>query len=316
MSVNSISPHQPLQLTAAIANGRKNIRYPPPTAKYEDVVQSPDLFWGSFKAFIESIGIKLKVPTIGGNPLDLHRLFVEVTSRGGIQKIIKDRKWKDVIMAFNFGSTLTSASFVVRKYYLSLLFDFEQAYYFGKQARPESSLDSVSGSHTVGFASEEAAPNQGKSLLPGTSVTGVIDMQFDCGYLVTVYNGSEKLKGVLYRLDPTVHVAGRSLAPPPNVAGTKRRGRKRSRLAFKDPSRPKSNRSGYNFFFAEHYVRLKPDYQGQEKRIGRTIGDLWNNLTYAEKQVYQERGMQDKERYRAELLEYRTPLQPAAQPEA
>lgn len=28
-----------------------------------------------------------RVPTVGGKPLDLHRLFVEVTSRGGLEKV-------------------------------------------------------------------------------------------------------------------------------------------------------------------------------------------------------------------------------------
>lgn len=28
-----------------------------------------------------------RIPTIGGKPLDLHHLFVEVTSRGGIEKV-------------------------------------------------------------------------------------------------------------------------------------------------------------------------------------------------------------------------------------
>lgn len=28
-----------------------------------------------------------RIPIVGGNSLDLHRLFVEVTSRGGIEKV-------------------------------------------------------------------------------------------------------------------------------------------------------------------------------------------------------------------------------------
>jgi hypothetical protein len=47
-----------------------------------------------------------------------------------------DRKWKEVILAFKFRETLTSASFMVRRYYLSLLYHFEQVYYFRKQGRP------------------------------------------------------------------------------------------------------------------------------------------------------------------------------------
>lgn len=117
-------------------------------------------------------------------------------------------------------------------------------------------------------------------MLPlGCVVTGTIDGKFDNGYLVTVNLGTDQLKGVLYHIPQHVSKGSYSLAKPT------RRNRKRSRLALRDPSRPKSNRSGYNFFFAEHYARLKPSYYGQEKAISKNIGLLWSNLTEAEKQV-------------------------------
>ncbi|KAK3200197.1 hypothetical protein Dsin_023612 [Dipteronia sinensis] len=289
--------------------------YPPATAKYEDVAQSSDLFWASLKSFLKSVGIKFKIPTVGGKELDLHRLFVEVTSRGGLEKIIRDRKWKEVIVVFNFPTTITSASFVLRKYYLSLLYHFEQVYYFGKQVPSPSMPDIITGSLDNGSApQEEGTPmnqlgSQGSPNLElGCSVTGVIDGKFDNGYLVTVSLGSEQLKGVLYHL-PQAH----QVVPSTNNSGAPaHRRRKRSRMALRDPSRPKSNRSGYNFFFAEHYARLKPQYYGQEKAISKKIGVLWSNLTEAEKQVYQEKGLKDKERYKTEMLEYRSTNDPVA----
>lgn len=117
-------------------------------------------------------------------------------------------------------------------------------------------------------------------LQPGCWVTGAIDGKFDNGYLVTVELGCDDLKGVLYHIPLEVTQSSYSLEMQ------SRRNRKRSRLALRDPSRPKSNRSGYNFFFAEHYVRLKPMYYGQEKAISKKIGLLWSNLTEAEKQVF------------------------------
>ncbi|MCH98791.1 high mobility group B protein 10-like [Trifolium medium] len=109
------------------------------------------------------------VPTIGGKPLDLHHLFVEVTSRGGIEKVIVDRKWKEVVMSFKFRETITSASFMVRKYYLSLLYHFEQAYYLCKQV-PPSTPDALSGNlanssttNREGAAINDS-PVQGKSM--------------------------------------------------------------------------------------------------------------------------------------------------------
>ncbi|OMO83846.1 hypothetical protein CCACVL1_11138 [Corchorus capsularis] len=283
--------------------------YPWPTASYEDVAQISDLFWEKLKTFHKSLGQKFKVPVVGGKALDLHQLFVEVTSRGGLEKVIKDRRWKEVIVVFRFPTTITSASFVLRKYYLSLLYHFEQVYYFRKQGSPVSTSGTSSGSLMNGYANTKGDTPTNQSIAPGTtelqigsSVTGTIDGKFDNGYLVTVRLGSDQFKGVLYHIPQMLQLSqssNTSDVPP-------RRRRKRSRLALRDPTRPKSNRSGYNFFFAEHYAQLKPMYYGQEKAISKKIGHLWSNLTEAEKQVYQDKGMKDKERYRTEMLEYKS----------
>ncbi|KAJ7963478.1 High mobility group B protein [Quillaja saponaria] len=301
------SPQQ--QLCVESANGQSTVTprspttksYPSATAEYEEVAPSADLFWEKLKSFHNSFGTKFNVPTVGGKDLDLHRLFVEVTSRGGLQKVIRDRQWKKVILVFNFPTTVTNASFVLRKFYLSLLYHFEQVYYFHKQVPSFTSKSVVNGSATT----EEGAvvnelPDQVTPILQlGSLVAGSIDGKFDYGYLVTVNLNYVKLKGVLYHVPQ--HVSQSSYTSVPN-----RRNRKRSRLALRDPSRPKSNRSGYNFFFAEHYARLKPLYYGQERAISKRIGFLWNNLTDAERQVYQEKGLRDKERYRSEMLEYKS----------
>uniref|UniRef100_A0A2P2KIB2 Transcription factor n=1 Tax=Rhizophora mucronata TaxID=61149 RepID=A0A2P2KIB2_RHIMU len=247
-----------------------------------------------------------RVPTVGGKALDLHHLFVEVTSRGGLEKVIKDRRWKEVISAFNFPATITSASFVLRKYYLSLLYHFEQVYHFHREVPAVSMLGNgnlVDGPTTPdkGTTMSQLSVAGNTELELGCSVTGSIDGKFDDGYLITVNLGSGQLKGVLYHIPDAFH-------EPRNTQTSdvsSRRHRRRSRLSLHDPSRPRSNRSGYNFFFAEHYGRLKPLHRGQEKIITKKIGHMWNNLTGAEKQVYQEKGLKDKERYKTEMLEYR-----------
>ncbi|KAF5479136.1 hypothetical protein F2P56_005635 [Juglans regia] len=301
------------QLSSDSANGKLSVTtittaksYPSATASYEGVTQSPDLFWEKLKAFHQSFETKFMVPSVGGKPLDLHHLFVEVTSQGGLEKVIRDRKWKEVVLAFSFPTTITSASFVLRKYYLSLLYHFEQVYYFHKQVPSISMPDPVSRNLVNGSAAlaEGATRDEfpaAATILPhGCSVTGTIDGKFENGYLVTVNLGTDRMKGVLYHIPQHVSKNSYSSANPT------RRDRKRSRLALRDPSRPKSNRSGYNFFFAEHYARLKPLYYGEEKAISKKIGLLWSNLTEAEKQVYQEKGLRDKERYRTEMLEYKS----------
>ncbi|KAI3466366.1 hypothetical protein Pfo_023029 [Paulownia fortunei] len=286
----------------------KYYSYPKPEAEYQEIIQNPDIFLQKLQAFHVFYDTKFRVPTLGGNRLDLHRLFLEVTSRGGIEKVIKDRRWKEVTGAFNFPSTITSASFVLRRYYLSLLYHFEQVYYFRKEepyiSSPDQASRSANGSalpHAVddGAASDQVAAST--NLEDGSFVTGTIDGKFDYGYLVTVNFGSENLKGVLYHT-PEEPNASASLSASGDPA---HRTRRKHQMAFRDPAHPKRNRSGYTFFFAEQYHRLRPLYHGQERAISKKIGQLWSRLTEAEKQVYQEKGLRDKERYKAEMLEYK-----------
>ncbi|MED6203987.1 hypothetical protein PIB30_004994, partial [Stylosanthes scabra] len=112
----------------------------------------------------------------------------------------------------------------------------------------------------------------------GSVVPGTIDGKFDGGYIVKVDLGSEQVKGILYHVPI-------SLSQSSNTVGIHgSRNPKKSKLAKHDPSRPKSNRSGYNFFFAQNYASLRPLFHGQERAISKRIGFLWNNLTEAERQ--------------------------------
>ncbi|XP_059277360.1 high mobility group B protein 10-like isoform X1 [Lycium ferocissimum] len=289
------------------------LSYPKPEAEYQEILQNSQLFWNKLQQFSASLSSNFQIPLVAGTPLDLHRLFIEVTSRGGIEKVIRDRKWGEVKGIFRFPSSVTNASFVLRKYYLSMLYHFEQVYYFRKEEPSVSAAGCfVSFSDpTDRNVSDSAAENDSAatdqcsvSYNPeaGNSLVGTIDAKFDYGYVITVKLGSENLNGVLYHttaLPQQFQKINTSAMPSQRI-------RKRRQLALKDPSRPKTNRSGYNFFFAEHYARLKPSYQGQERAISKRIGLLWSRLTEAEKQVYQEKGVRDKERYRAEMLEYKT----------
>nr|DAD23948.1 TPA_asm: hypothetical protein HUJ06_025411 [Nelumbo nucifera] len=282
--------------------------YPPALAKYQDVVANPTLFMDTLQKLHAAMETKFMIPTIGGKELDLHRLFVEVTSRGGIEQIIKERRWKDVTAVFNFPSTATNASFVLRKYYVSLLHHYEQIYFFRAKGwtSPVASVHisspsqvSAQGSFEPVMASSEAQAAETHkrrrttpSSAVGCPVVGVIDGKFEHGYLVTVTVGTEKLRGVLYHTtDPQDgqmpryanffdNCIGKDTAAP-----RRRRRRKKSEMRKRDPAHPKPNRSGYNFFFAEQHARLKPLHPGKDREISKMIGDLWSKLTETEKAV-------------------------------
>ncbi|KAG2305717.1 hypothetical protein Bca52824_025465 [Brassica carinata] len=144
----------------------------------------------------------------------------------------------------------------------------------------------------------------------GSVVDGVIDGEFEGGYLVTMKFGSQVLKGVLYlsakrpRCQPQ-----ETMGTPPSVMppASQRPAKKKARVTtVVDPQKPKCYKSGYNFFFPELYARLKPEYHGKEMIITKMIGPMWGNLYESEKQVYQDKGVKDVERYRTEMLEYKS----------
>jgi hypothetical protein len=57
--------------------------YPPALATHQEVVASKELFLDTLNKFHAALGAKLlAIPKIGGKALDLHFLYVEVTSRG------------------------------------------------------------------------------------------------------------------------------------------------------------------------------------------------------------------------------------------
>ncbi|ESQ36439.1 hypothetical protein EUTSA_v10007631mg [Eutrema salsugineum] len=309
-----------------------------PEATYEAVVADPKLFMGSLERLHSLLGTKFMVPIIGGRDLDLHKLFVEVTSRGGINKILHERRWKEVTATFVFPPTATNASYVLRKYYFSLLNNYEQIYYFKANgqippdslqtpsARPGLMQGTIRPSQELQALTFTPQPKTDYGEFPGGSLTGsnvigVIDGKFENGYLVTVTMGSEQLKGVLYQLLPQNTAAHQTPqqshgvfpnnSNPQGITGgvtKRRRRRKKSEIKRRDPAHPKPNRSGYNFFFAEQHARLKPLHPGKDREISRMIGELWNKLNEEEKSVYQGKAMEDKERYRTEMEDYREKL--------
>jgi len=46
------------------------------------------------------------------------------------RQVVAEKKWREVGSIFKFSATTTSASFVLRKHYLSLLYHYEQVHFF------------------------------------------------------------------------------------------------------------------------------------------------------------------------------------------
>lgn len=299
--------------------GMENKHYPAPLASHEDVVNDPSVFWDTLRRFHFVMGTKFMIPVIGGKELDLQVLYVETTNRGGYDKVVAEKKWREVGSVFCFSATTTSASFVLKKHYFSLLYHYEQVHFFkiqGPVSTPAVAFPLGSPSSKTELAIVEYSPEPIRDCPdPSTessssfSASGTIEGKFDCGYLVSVQLGSEVLHGVLYHPDQqdlsnSIPQYDGAIVPyTPN----RRRRRRRSRRSG-DPSYPKPNRSGYNFFFAEKHYKLKSLYPNREREFTKMIGQSWSSLSAEERMVYQNIGLKDKERYKRELKEYKEKL--------
>ncbi|GAV56688.1 HMG_box domain-containing protein/ARID domain-containing protein [Cephalotus follicularis] len=299
-------------------NVLENKEYPPPLASHEDVVKDPIVFWDTLRRFHFIMGTKFMIPVIGGKELDLHVLYVEATNRGGYEKVVAEKKWREVGGVFMFSPTTTSASFVLRKHYYSLLFHYEQVYFSRIQGPISTPITTVgSPSCKPELAIVEYSPQKERDCTdpviedPSSfTAIGTIDGKFDCGYLVTVKLGSEILNGVLYHPEqpgsctpipePNSAIVPYTPNCKPGHSGRRRRSRRSG-----DPSYPKPNRSGYNFFFAEKHYKLKSLYPNREREFTKMIGESWSSLSPEERTVYQNIGLKDKERYKRELKEYK-----------
>lgn len=68
----------------------------------------------------------MQVPKVGGQEVDLHRLYIEVTNNGGLHNVITHKRWVMVCEPFKFPSSFTNKSFVIRKLYVNILHHYEQ----------------------------------------------------------------------------------------------------------------------------------------------------------------------------------------------
>ena len=69
---------------------------------------------------------------IGGQELNLYKLYRTVCKKGGGQKVSNHKLWKEIVDEFGLPSTCTSASFTLKNHYQKYLLGYEQRFFFGK----------------------------------------------------------------------------------------------------------------------------------------------------------------------------------------
>ena len=85
-----------------------------------------DTFVSDLYAFMDRIGQPItKMPSLGYQELDLHRLFHAVISRGGMDEVTRKQEWKLVYQDLEIPTMSTSASYNTRTNYKKYLYLYE-----------------------------------------------------------------------------------------------------------------------------------------------------------------------------------------------
>ncbi|KAI5067132.1 hypothetical protein GOP47_0017660 [Adiantum capillus-veneris] len=317
--------------------------YPPASTTHDAIVRDPQLFMTTLDNFLATLGTKLTIPKIEGLDLNLHAFYCEVTARGGLAQVIRLGQWKELSQVLGICKFSLNMPYVLRKHYSSLLFHYEQVYYFreeGQLVAPPVPLPAPSLVERVPeVESPYEAPNdvlcatkkRKRKLDPlqvfgvdparsiGTKVTGAISGKTEEGYFVTVVVGTEKLSGVMYHV--TSDGENNQFASVPslldgigseeNIAGLEVQlyGKvRREPIRKRNPNGPKRTRTGYHIFFSEQREKLRQLYP-ETKGLGKKVIEMWGKLPDNEKAPYIARGNQEREKYLTEYNE-KMKLQP------
>eukprot|EP00798_Chlamydomonas_sp_ICE-L_P028804 gene28804-31993_t len=109
-----------------VGHPHMNMTYPPAEATHQEVLDDPGLFKMTLNRLLTQMGIKLKIPKIGGQEVDLHLLYKEVTKLGGVDSVIARKQWVIICEPFNFPESFTNKSFVIKKLYVNALHHCQQ----------------------------------------------------------------------------------------------------------------------------------------------------------------------------------------------
>lgn len=298
-------------------NGRAGhampMEYPPPLAQHTAVVAEPALFAETLRQFHSEMGNPLtRMPHMAGKELDLHMLYVQVTVRGGIEKVIKEKKWREVASVFNLPATCTSGSFTLRKIYVKLLHDYEQVYFFNARGKPvPAPVPTVISSRK--HEDETKEPHYAKRVpadikaLCGSTVTGTVDSRFEFGYFITVNIDGQQLKGIMY--EPTgLMKKGKNTGKVDGVS--KRIMKRRRQKLLRQQGVPKQNKTAFNYFSMDARPRAReicgPNVP--ESDVSKKIGEMWANCSPQERAPYLAQAEQDRQRYNQEMIMYHEKL--------
>jgi len=97
-------------------------------------------FLDDLKAFLKQNNQPMHdAPIVDGQELDLYKLYTAVMSRGGLQAVVRNKRWGEIVKELKIGSDLVSAANLLRKHYYRYVYNYEF-----QQSLKRNAIDSMS----------------------------------------------------------------------------------------------------------------------------------------------------------------------------
>ncbi|KAI9317127.1 ARID DNA-binding domain-containing protein [Dichotomocladium elegans] len=115
-----------------------------------DRTQEYEQFMQQLREFHERKGTPFQPePILGGQKLDLLKIYKTVISAGGYKKVTENRGWKQVGDPFDFPPTCTNSAYILKLVYTKNLLGWEEENFWKRPWNPpKEQLDAKGGSHS------------------------------------------------------------------------------------------------------------------------------------------------------------------------
>ncbi|XP_011185552.2 AT-rich interactive domain-containing protein 2 [Zeugodacus cucurbitae] len=112
--------------------------------KGKTLPKAPDEFYRDLQQFHERRATPIMyTPKISGREIDLHRLYSEVTERGGFNKVNQRDEWDEVLPVLEIRDKCVNATAAVKYIYRRCLEKYERQNFFGEDPDKLEALESV-----------------------------------------------------------------------------------------------------------------------------------------------------------------------------
>ncbi|XP_071695171.1 putative high mobility group B protein 11 [Rutidosis leptorrhynchoides] len=244
-------------------------------------MKQDDGFYQKLNKLNESSGLSLLFNFRDTN-IDLKEFYTFVTERGGYHQVTKDGKWEDIASILNQKSQVPLTPSQLLKLYATILYSFEQAYYYRCPEKhsntPSTLLESWDLTNFTGKRKHG-------------DICYVTHDQFSIGEIPSKksqYDNSSPKTSPACLLEEKKWLLG----TPEKVKEMK-----------KSPRVPHGSRNCYQMFSKMEGVRIRSIY-GNSVNLHDMISRAWKNLSKDDKQPYIEASKRDKERFKKEMDAY------------